>query len=142
MDGAPGWQTSATLLGRLRRQPTDQAAWEQFVEQYGPLVYAWCRQWRLQDADAEDVTQAVLVKLTARMRTFAYDPAGSFRGWLRGLARHTWSDFVASLQRPGRGSGDIAVADALNTVAARDDLVTHLEAQFDREVLEEAAARV
>ena len=37
-------------------------------------IYSWCRAWRLQDADAQDVTQAVLAKLAVRLRRFAYDP--------------------------------------------------------------------
>ena len=39
------------------------------------------------------------------MRSFAYDPAKSFRGWLRTLAHHAWADFVEGRQRPERGSG-------------------------------------
>lgn len=69
MDDGRSSQTSPTLLGRLRQQPTDQAAWELFVERYGRLILAWCRQARLQDADIEDITQIVLIKLADKMRT-------------------------------------------------------------------------
>src|SRR5262245_44121496 len=80
-DSAPS--TSTTLLLRLRQDPADQASWVEFVRRYGPEVYRWCRRWELQEADAEDVTQAVLVRLCARMRTFAHDPARSFRAYLK-----------------------------------------------------------
>ncbi len=139
MDDTPSSATSPTLLGRLQQQPNDQAAWEQFVERYGRLILAWCRQAQLQDADIEDVSQMVLSKLADKMRTFAYDPARSFRGWLRTLTRHAWSDFVESRQRAGRGTGDSAVEQRLHTLPARDDLVARLEEEFDREVLEEAS---
>jgi RNA polymerase sigma-70 factor (ECF subfamily) len=76
------------------------------------------------------------------MRTFAYDPSRSFRGWLRTLTRHAWSDFVQARQRGGRASGDSGTDAALHRVPARDDLVARLEGQFDQEVLEEATARV
>ncbi len=142
MEETPGSRTSPTLLGRLRQQPSDQAAWEEFVERYGRLILAWCRQVRLQDADIEDITQIVLVKLAHKMRTFAYDPSRSFRGWLRTLTSHAWSDFVEARQRAGRGTGDSAVEERLHTQPARDDLVARLEEQFDREVLEEASARI
>jgi RNA polymerase sigma-70 factor (ECF subfamily) len=142
MDNSSGSYTSPTLLGRLRQEPADQAAWAEFVERYGRRVYAWCRQGRLQDADAEDVTQMVLVRLAERMRTFAYDPAKSFRGWLRTLTRHAWSDFVQARQRGGRASGDSGTDAALHTLPARDDLVARLEDQFDQEVLEAATAQV
>jgi RNA polymerase sigma-70 factor (ECF subfamily) len=134
--------TNPTLLSRLRQQPDDQQAWEEFVERYGRQIYAWCRQGQLQDADARDVTQMVLVRLVQKMTTFSYDPSKSFRGWLRTLTRHAWSDFVEARQRAGRGSGDSQTEECLQTVQARDDLVAALEEQFDREVLDEAAARV
>ncbi len=63
MDDTGSARTSPTLLGRLRQQPSDQAAWEQFVARYGRLILAWCRRARLQDADIEDVSQIVLIKL-------------------------------------------------------------------------------
>jgi RNA polymerase sigma-70 factor (ECF subfamily) len=100
----PAPSTSTTLLGRLRQQPADQAAWAEFVRRYGPQVYRWCRHWRLQEADAEDVTQAVLARLSARMRTFAYDPAKSFRAYLMTLARYAWCDFREASRQPGAGS--------------------------------------
>jgi RNA polymerase sigma-70 factor (ECF subfamily) len=137
-----GSHTSPTLLGRLRQEPADQAAWSEFVERYGRRVYAWCRQGGLQEADAEDVTQMVLVRLAERMRTFAYDPMKSFRGWLRTLTRHAWSDFVQASQRGGRASGDSGTEGTLYTLPARDDLVARLEEQFDQEVVEEATAHV
>ncbi len=134
--------TRVTLLGRLRRDPTNEAAWSEFVTHYGGKVFGWCRKWGLQEADAQDVTQIVLVKLAQKMREFTYDPSRSFRAWLKTLAHHAWSDFLESRQRPGLGSGDSRVQDILGSVAVRDDLVEQLKAEFDRELLEEAMARV
>ncbi len=56
-------RTRASLLLRLRAGPDDQAAWQEFVARYGPLIYGWCRHWRMQPADAEDIAQSVLLKL-------------------------------------------------------------------------------
>jgi RNA polymerase sigma-70 factor (ECF subfamily) len=141
MEPSPS-STRVSLLARLQNDPEDQAAWEEFVKRYGPRIYAWSRQWRLQESDAEDVTQNVLLKLAAKMRTFAYDPALSFRGWLRTVTQNALSDFLAERQRPGRGSGDSGVLGVLETVEARTDLESQLSAAFDRELLEEAMARV
>lgn len=134
--------TRVTLLGRLRRDPTNPAAWAEFVEHYGAKLYGWCRAWNLQDADAQDVTQNVLVKLAEKMRDFQYDATKSFRGWLKTLARHAVSDFQASRHRPGFGSGDSAVNRLLQNVEAGDDLVKHLEKEFERELLDEAMRQV
>jgi RNA polymerase sigma-70 factor (ECF subfamily) len=142
MDSASEERTSTTLLGRLRCAPTDQAAWAEFVERYGPRIYGWCRHWKLQEADARDATQDVLARLARKMATFAYDPAGSFRGWLRTLTRHACADLLEERKRPGTGSGDSRILELLESVAARDDLVEQLDELFDRELLEEALARV
>jgi RNA polymerase sigma-70 factor (ECF subfamily) len=142
MDRMNDSRTRVTLLGRLRRDPTNQEIWAEFVAHYGPKIYSWCRKWKLQEADAQDVTQNVLLKLADKMRTFHYDSSRSFRAWLKTLTYHAWVDFLETRQRPGRGSGDSEVVDMLHSVEARADLVQHLEAEFDREVLEEAMVRV
>src|SRR5579871_3562178 len=134
--------TSPTLLGRLRQEPRDQASWEQFVGRYHPKLCDWCRRWGLQDADAQEVSQQVLVRLSRLLRSFVYDPSRSFRGWLRELTRHAWSDFLAAQQKAERGSGDSDVLEVLKQVQARDDLVARLKEEFDHELLEEATARV
>jgi RNA polymerase sigma-70 factor (ECF subfamily) len=121
--------TSPTLLGQLQQAPTrDAAAWQEFVRRYGRQVFQWCQRWGLQPADAEDVTQALLVKMLDRMATFRYDASGSFRGWLRTVTHNAWKKFIAGRARPGVGSGDSGVADQLDTVEARDDLAE----EFDR----------
>jgi RNA polymerase sigma factor (sigma-70 family) len=134
--------TRISLLVRIQNDPSDQQAWAEFVQRYGPKIHAWTRQWRLQESDAEDVTQNVLLKLATKLRTFTYDPALSFRGWLRTLTQNALSDFLSERQQPGRGSGDSGMLDILETVEARADLESQLSAAFDRELLEEAMARV
>jgi RNA polymerase sigma-70 factor (ECF subfamily) len=139
---APDSQTGSTLLVLLR-QPDSPEAWTAFVRRYTPKLLAWCRQWKLQEADAEDVTQEVLHRLARRMRSFAYDPAqGHFRGWLRTLAWHAWSDLWQARRRAGWGSGDPAVQRFLEEQTCPDGLAAALEPEFTEEVYEEAAARV
>lgn len=134
-------RTSPTLLGRLRRSPPDQEAWQEFVQRYTPQFHDWCRRWKLQDADADDVAQMVMVRLAARLRDFEYDPARSFRAWLRTLCHHAWSDLVAA-RKNVQGSGDSRVGELLDSLQARDDLVKKLEEAYDRELIGEAMARV
>jgi RNA polymerase sigma-70 factor (ECF subfamily) len=131
-------RTSATLLGRLRTEPQDAAAWATFVRSYAPLIAGWCRHWGLKEADSDDVSQEVLLRLLRRLRTFEYDPARSFRGWLRTLTHHAWSDFLDA----ERHHKAIADSELLRSLEARDDLLARLEGQFDRELLEEAMSRV
>ena len=142
MDGVSESGTRITLLGRLRRDPTNEAAWAEFVDHYGAKIYSWCRKWNLQEADAQDVTQNVLLKLARKMGEFTYDPSRSFRAWLKTLTHHAWSDFLESRARPGIGSGDSNALDILHSIEAREDLVRQLEEEFDHEILREAMQRV
>ena len=135
-------RTSVTLLGRLRHDPHDQAAWNDFVARYQPKILQWCHRWRLQESDAQDVTQAVLLKLNGLMATFAYDPSRSFRGWLKTLTHHAWRDLVAESKRVGLGSGGSRMGEFFDNLQAGDDLVEHLEEEFRRELMDQAMARV
>jgi len=47
--GNPASRTSATLLARLKVEPGNSELWWEFVERYSPKVFAWCRQWGLQE---------------------------------------------------------------------------------------------
>ena len=139
MNASANSRTDASLLGRLREDPSDQVAWNTFVQRYGPKIYGWCRHWSLQPADAQDVTQDVLYLLAKRLRSFAYDPARSFRAWLKTVTHHAWQDFLTARKRADAGS---AVVRWLQGQAASDDLERRLAEEFDREILAEAMARV
>lgn len=134
--------TCVTLLGRLRHRPPDQAGWDEFVDRYGRHVYRWCRRWHLQDADAEDLTQDILVKLSQKLRAFSYDPSRSFRGWLKRVAYHAWRDFADGRRRAQPASNDGRIQELLQTLEAREDLVQSLGEAFDLELLEAAKLRV
>jgi RNA polymerase sigma-70 factor (ECF subfamily) len=133
--------TCPTLLARLRHDPSNAVAWDQFIELYGGHIYRWCRRWGLQDADAEDVTQEILLKLARKLRDFSYDPKSSFRGWLKTVAHHTWRDFADGSPRV-RAASDTLIWDKLYSVEAREDLVEKLEEAFDHELLETAKVQV
>jgi RNA polymerase sigma-70 factor (ECF subfamily) len=135
-------KTSLALLGRLRRDPKDQAAWSEFVARYEPRIRRWCRGWGLQEADAQDVTQDVLLKLHRLMATFVYDSSGSFRAWLKTLTHHAWRDLVAERRRVGLEGCDRSVVELLASLQAGDDLVEQLEDEFRWEVMDRAMERV
>jgi hypothetical protein len=63
--------TRATLLLRLR-DSRDNDAWAQFVAIYAPLIFAFARKKGLQDADAADVTQDVLMAVAGAMPRLDY----------------------------------------------------------------------
>src|SRR5689334_18852151 len=79
--------TRASLLVRLRDRH-DEAAWNDFVDLYAPLVYGYVRKQGLQDADAADLSQEVFRAVAGGMSRFEYDPVkGLFRNWLFTVVR-------------------------------------------------------
>jgi len=138
-----GDPTRASLLCRLRFNPGDQAAWADFVRRYGPLILHWCRHWTLQDADAHDLTQTVLVKLCEKLRGFDYDPTQSFRAYVKTLTRYAWCDFLSARQKVlAVGTGDTVIARLLDNHAARDDLEERVAAAFEQALYQEATEQV
>jgi RNA polymerase sigma factor (sigma-70 family) len=136
-------QTQRTLLERLAQSGRqNQVAWAEFVDRYGRKIYGWCLRWRLQDADAQDVTQIVLLKLAQRMKDFTYDPRRSFRAWLKTVTHHAWQDYVDSRQTAMFATGGEPGEDRLDSVTARDDLSSELERLFDLDLLESAMRQV
>jgi RNA polymerase sigma-70 factor (ECF subfamily) len=105
--------TRPTLLVRLR-DPGDADAWRDLVELYGPLVYRFGRKRGLQDADAADLTQAVLGALAQAIRRFDYDPRrGTFRAWLFRIVRNQLGKLLAQRQRQPDGAGGTSVQERL-----------------------------
>ena len=64
----------------IRASRGDRQAWDALVERYAPLIWAICRRYRLADADAEDVSQAVWLRLVEQLGNLR-DPA-ALPGWL------------------------------------------------------------
>jgi RNA polymerase sigma-70 factor (ECF subfamily) len=134
-------ETRLSLLVRLTRSgPSDERAWREFVDYYAPVIYRWCVRRGLQDTDAQDVTQQVLLKLATKLPAFTYDPSRSFRSWLRTLTYHAWADFLT--ERDEVVSGHPAAWSALTSAEAREDLLRRIEDEFDLELLEQAMAQV
>ena len=137
--------TSNTLLLRVR-DTDDQVAWGEFVDLYGPRIFTWCRQFRLQDSDAADVTQIVLTKLVSAMQQFEYEPArGRFRGWLKTVTANAVRDLAAEWTRKGRSLGGEQGNDLLASLAdtrAVDQLYELVEQGYQAELLQVAETRV
>lgn len=83
------WPTTRVNLLQVVCNSDEHAAWRNFVDIYGPLVFAYCRKQGLQDADAADVCQNVMMRLNRAIRSFEYSvDRGTFRSWLRTICRN------------------------------------------------------
>jgi len=110
--------TRQTLLLRLAGGD-DRRAWEQFVEIYAPLVFQFARRRGLQDSDAADVVQEVLISVADAFRRRKYDRSrGAFRGWLLTIARNEVSDWLTARARRHEPIGGTTAQQALGNLAS------------------------
>jgi RNA polymerase sigma-70 factor (ECF subfamily) len=113
--------TPLTLLQRLRR-PDDAEAWRRFVALATPFLFDVARRWGLQDANAADVVQDVFAVLAQKLPAFRYDPAHSFRSWLRTILLNRCRDrhrrrAAAVVEPAGRPLPEAAVTDPADLFA-------------------------
>ncbi len=55
-------ETRESLILQVK-DPANLAAWEQFVDVYRPVIFRIARARGMQDADAEDLTQQILISV-------------------------------------------------------------------------------
>ena len=104
--------TSSSLLDRVKAH--ESGAWDRLVTLYAPLLYHWCRRWKLQEDDLADVFQEVFQTLVVRIGAFRRErESDTFRGWLWTITRNKVLDHF---RRRGREAGtalsDIAAPEA------------------------------
>ncbi len=80
-----------------RARDGDQAAWDEIVERFAPLVWSVCRRYRLSPADTDDVGAGVWLRLVERLDTIR-DPA-ALPGWLATTTRHQCTNLLRTRQR-------------------------------------------
>ena len=134
----PSSHTSQSLLSQLRHQPADSDSWKRFVDIYEPKIRRWCRGWGLQQNDADDVAQNVLLAMSKQMKEFRYDPKGRFRAWLKTVSYRAWVDYVKSKSRQPTGSGSDDVNEILCSIETQEDFVSKMDEECEREMLEQA----
>jgi len=69
----------------VRAMEGEQAAWDEIVERFSPLVWSICRRFRLSDPDAHDVGQNVWLRLVEYLPSLR-EPA-ALPGWLATTTR-------------------------------------------------------
>jgi RNA polymerase sigma-70 factor (ECF subfamily) len=125
------------------RDPQDEAAWAQFVDRYAPLVYGYARKQGLQDADAADLSQEVLVAVAGAVGRLEYDPRrGAFRNWLFTVVRRKLSNWRAAQRNRARGSGDSATHQLLEKCPAPQGVAAEWDAEWERRLVAWACAQV
>lgn len=75
--------TSLSLLSRLRGSDETES-WTRLVDLYTPLIRNWLRRYDVQESDAEDLTQEVLLAVSKDLTEFEHGGGqGAFRGRIK-----------------------------------------------------------
>ena len=102
-------ETSLSLLNRLQRSPESET-WNRLVDLYAPLIRAWLRKYDVQESDAEDLVQEVLLAVSKDLGKFDHGgQPGAFRGWLKAILVNRLRKFWRARDRrpQARGGSDI-----------------------------------
>ncbi|MGI9518966.1 MAG: RNA polymerase sigma factor [Pirellulaceae bacterium] len=134
-------ETRFSLIGRLA-DSDDMDAWHEFVQLYQPLIFRIARRRGLQHADAAEVAQEVLTRVSKVVHR--WDPnenKGSFRGWLYRITRNLTIDHLRKTGRqPASANGSGEWLNQLADPAQEPSREFHLE--YERQLFTWAARRI
>lgn len=132
-------ETRESLLV-LIRSPANREAWDQFALLYRPVIYRLARHRGLQDADAQDLAQQVLMAVASAIGSWEKaNESVRFRHWLRRVARNAIVNALS--RRPhDRGAGGSSVQELLLEEASVDwESDSQIELEYRRELYLRAA---
>lgn len=121
-------ETRDSLLLRLA-DAADHEAWCQFTAIYRPLIYRVARRQGLQDADAQDLAQRVLLSVAGAIDQWHIQPKrAKFRTWLHAVARNAVIDHLRTAKP------DVAEGGTTAQLRLQDAVDNRLgDAELDRE---------
>ncbi len=133
--------TRESLLVRLA-DPANRQAWEEFVAIYRPVVFRLARQRGLQDADAHDLSQQVLLSVSKAIGR--WKPAGEgakFRHWLARVARNAILNAIVRGPKE-KGCGGTTALRSLQEQPDESDSAAQVELEYKRALFRRAACLV
>lgn len=134
-----------TRVSLILRLPTaaDADAWQEFVSLYEPFVYRFARRGGLQDADARELVQNVMLAVARAVGRWRPDHArGRFRTWLFRIARNQLLDALDRMRRQNGRQDDAASVQLSSLVARMGTTEEELRLADRRELFCWAAERV
>jgi len=111
--------TRHSLIARLR-DPADAAAWSEFLELYEVAIWRYSRRMGLQDADADDIAQRVLLLVHQKIGQWkASAQPGAFRCWLLRATHRICLNSIRTAARVDRAIGGTSFVAKLNDLEER-----------------------
>lgn len=122
--------TNKSLL--LRAQwAEDSAAWRELFHVYTPLISRWLASFSINESDADDITQEVMLAVTKHLRGFDHNGLqGAFRSWLRNITVNRCRRFWTTRGRQPAATGNSSF---LSMMASLEDDKSELSRQWDEE---------
>lgn len=135
-------ETHESLLLQVR-SPENCEAWNQFALIYQPVIYRLARRRGLQDADAQDLAQQVLIAVASAIGNWEKaNQSVRFRHWLRRVARNAIINAL-SRQPHDRAAGGSSVQELLMEQPHADsESNSQIELEYRREIYLRAARTV
>ncbi len=131
--------TSISLLGRARVD-SESESWERLASIYTPLLRVWITKYGLQDSDADDLVQEVLLTVSRELPAFEHSGrTGAFRRWLRTILLHRVKSFWKSRNRLPNARGGSSVLVELREL---EDETSNASRLWDTEHDEHVLARL
>jgi RNA polymerase sigma-70 factor (ECF subfamily) len=129
--------THISILMGFKDDEARSEAMRRFCARYQSPILNWCLRKGLQPADADDVTQTILIKVFEKLPEHEHDPErGSFRSWLGRVVSNAIIDHFRARQRHpadygygGKGITALTEEDSLFAVAG--DLETDMQADAE-----------
>ena len=132
--------TRSSLLLRVKNKASDEHAWQQFAELYQPVIMRMAKAKGMQEADAQDLAQQVLVSVHQAISRWEPRAAETrFRNWLSKITRNA---ILKALTRSPQDAavGGSEVREQLADLPSPDPQLAHLlEEELQREIYHRAA---
>ncbi|MDA1232637.1 MAG: RNA polymerase sigma factor [Planctomycetota bacterium] len=129
-------ETSVSLLGRACVDSKSES-WDRLASIYTPILRAWMTKYELQDSDADDLVQDVLLTVSRELPAFEHSGrTGAFRSWLRTILVYRVKSFWKSRNRLPNAKGGNSVLEELLELEDETSNTSRLwDAQHDEHVL-------
>ena len=119
--------TRETLLKRACN-PSDEAAWEDFVCYYESFIQMVLNRLLFDTRDCEDLRQEILLKLWAKLKTYNQDKS-KFRTWLSTVIRN---DVLKYIQKQDKRNKVLAPqGESLLAADSQNELENHIQAEWE-----------
>jgi len=133
-------ETRESLILRLPSSQ-DALAWREFIAIYEPLIIRFAGRRGLQEADAREIAQNVLIAVAKSVDRWQPDrERGRFRAWLFRIARNQLINWI-SKQATQASSARALHGSALEQFPSEDYRAAEIELEYRREMFRVAAAQ-